>query len=156
MKCRKMTPIVFAAIAAMICMRLTSICTEAKIGAIYRNNQGKVYISKTGWVRIGGDTYYSHRTRSEKYDRNEVCRNEYRWRGNKLYYFGNDGKRIKKSTKYIKLNRDHSVRYVYTPGTNRKERWSAKYLRYQHRNEEGTWADAGNQTVLWWCCDWQE
>ena len=62
---------------------------------------------------------------------------------------------IKKSTKYIKLNKDHSVKCIYTPGTNHNEKWSSKLLRYQRRTKRGEWKEVGNQTNLWWMCDWQ-
>ena len=132
-----------------------TICAEASTGMYSRDAQGNVYISETGWVQIGSDTYYVHSTKSRAYRKYEACRNTYRWREGKLYYFGDDGKMIRKSTKYIKLNRDRSVKYVYTPGTGRSERWNASLLRYQQRKKDGGWRETGNQTNLWWSCDWQ-
>ena len=140
-------------IAVMAAIALTA---EAKTGMYSRNSNGDVFISETGWVQIGHDTYYVHSTKSQAYQKNEACRNTYRWMDNKLYYFGDDGRMIKKNTKYIKLNRDHSVRYIYTPGTNHNERWNAGLLRYQRHNRRGKWVtQEGNQTNLWWMCDWQ-
>lgn len=140
------------AIAVMAAIALTA---EAKTGMYSRNSDGDVFISETGWVQIGSDTYYVHSTKSRAYRKYEACRNTYRWREGKLYYFGDDGKMIRKSTKYIKLNRDRSVKYVYTPGTGRSERWNASLLRYQQRKKDGGWRETGNQTNLWWSCDWQ-
>lgn len=139
-------------IAVMAAIALTA---EAKTGMYSRNSDGDVFISETGWVQIGHDTYYVHSTKSQAYQKNEACRNTYRWQDDKLYYFGDDGKMIKKSTKYIKLNKDHSVKYIYTPGTNHNERWNSKLLRYQRRTKRGEWKEVGNQTNLWWMCDWQ-
>lgn len=139
-------------IAVMAAIALTA---EAKTGMYSRNSDGDVFISETGWVQIGSDTYYVHSTKSRAYRKYEACRNTYRWREGKLYYFGDDGKMIRKSTKYIKLNRDRSVKYVYTPGTGRSERWNASLLRYQQRKKDGGWRETGNQTNLWWSCDWQ-
>jgi len=105
-----------------------------------------------GW---SGDRYI-HKTKSAMYDRGEPTRNAYRWRGNKLYYIGHNGRILRHSTKYIKLNRDDSVKYIYTPGTNHNERWNAKERRYQKRRKNGHWLTFGMQTNLWWMCDLQE
>lgn len=109
---------------------------------------------RTGWVTIHGDTYYIHETRSRMYNRGEPCWDAYRWRGNKLYYFRYDGKLLKHDTKLIRLNRDHSVRYIYTPG-NKNERYSTKRGRYQKRGKDGKWQEYGMQTNIYWMCDWQ-
>lgn len=128
---------------------------EAKTGMYSRDCNGDVFITETGWVQLGDSTFYVHSTRSRAYEKHEACRNTYRWRGNKLYYFGDDARMIKKSTKYTKLNEDHSVKYIYTPGTNHNERWSSEIMRYQRRNKRGRWVDVGQQTNVWWRCDWQ-
>lgn len=107
--------------------------------------------TRTGWV---GDRYI-HETKSQMYDKGEPCRNTYRWRGNKLYYFKGDGRVLRKSTKYIKLNRDHSVHYIYTPGTNHNDRYNARLRRCQKRTRKGHWKEYGMQTNIWWMCDWQ-
>lgn len=145
-----------ALIMAIAVMAAIAVTAEAKTGMYSRDFEGNVFISETGWVQIGHDTYYVHSTKSRAYQENEACRNTYRWRGNKLYYFGDDAKMITKSTKYIKLNSDHSVKYIYTPGTNHNERWSSRSLLYQKHNKHGKWVTVeGNQTNLWWMCDWQ-
>lgn len=132
------------------------IIAEAKThdGMFSRDAHGNIYISQTGWVRIGNHTYYSHKTRSRLYGKNEICRNTYRWRNGKLYYFDGTGRAIRHSTKYIKLNRDRTVKYIITPGSGGRERYSTKAKRYQIR-ENGKWRDTGNQTNIWWMCDWQ-
>lgn len=109
---------------------------------------------RTGWVTINGDTYYIHKSRSRMYNRGEPCWDAYRWRGDKLYYFDHDGRMIKHSTKLIKLNHDHSVKYIYTPG-NKNNRYSTKRRRYQRRSKDGTWHEYGMQTNLYWMIDWQ-
>lgn len=144
-----------ALVMAAAVMAAIALTAEAKTGMYSRNSDGDVFISETGWIQIGSDTYYVHSTKSRAYRKYEACRNTYRWREGKLYYFGDDGKIIRKSTKYIKLNRDHSVKYVYTPGTGRSERWNASLMRYQQRGKDGGWRETGNQTNLWWKCDWQ-
>lgn len=131
------------------------IVAEAKThGMFSRDAAGNIYISQTGWVRIGNNLYYSHKTRSRLYAKNEVCRNTYRWKDGKLYYFDGSGRAIKHSTQYIKLSRDRTVKYIITPGSGGKERYNTSIRRYQVK-KKGKWRDTGNQTNLWWCCDWQ-
>ena len=108
--------------------------------------------TRTGWV---GDKYI-HKTKSAMYDRGEPTKDAYRWKGNKLYYFGHNGHMLRHSTKYIKLNKDHSVHYIYTPGTNHNDRYNARLMRYQKRTRKGHWKEYGMQTNVWWMCDWQE
>ena len=132
-----------------------TICAEASTGMYSRDAQGNVYISETGWVQIGSDTYYVHKTRSRMYAEGEACRNTYRWRGDKLYYFGKDAKAIRHSTRYIKLNKDRTVKYIYTPGSGHRERYNVAHKRYQIRGH-GKWKDTGMQTTIWWMCDGQE
>ena len=117
-----------AALALMLMTLFMTVSAECATGMISQNGSGDIYITETGWVTVDGGIYYVHATKSQMYDRHEACRNTYRWRGNKLYYFRDNGKMLKKSTKYIKLNRDHSIRYIYTPGTNHNERWSSRLL----------------------------
>lgn len=132
-----------------------TICAEASTGMYSRDAQGNVYLSETGWVQIGSDTYYAHKTRSRMYAEGEACRNTYRWRGDKLYYFGKDAKAIRHSTHYIKLDKDRTVKYIYTPGDGNRERYNVAHKRYQIR-KHGKWEDTGMQTTIWWMCDWQE
>ena len=105
-----------------------------------------------GW---SGDRYI-HKTKSAMYDKGEPTRDAYRWKGGKLYYIGHNGRIIRHSTKYIKLNRNDSVKYVYVPGTNHNERYNVKHRRYQKRTRKGHWKEYGMQTNVWWMCDWQE
>lgn len=111
--------------------------------------------TRTGWVTINGDIYYIHKTSGTYYKKGEPCWDEYRWHRNKLYYFGHNGKMLKHSTRYIKLNQDHSVRFIYIPGTNRSDRYSTRLKRYQKRLRNGRWAEYGMQTNIQWMCDWQ-
>lgn len=111
--------------------------------------------SGRGWVTIGEDTYYFHKTDGKMYRKGEPCWNEFRWRGNKLYYFCDDGKMLRYSSKYIKLNKDNSVHYLYIAGTNHNERYNAKTGYYQVRKKNGHWASRGDRSNIWWMCDWQ-
>lgn len=155
MKVRKSSIIVAIVMATAMAFLLCCICAEASTGMRSHDAQGNVYISETGWVQIGSDTYYVHKTRSRMYAEGEACRNTYRWRGDKLYYFGKDAKAIRHSTHYIKLDKDRTVKYIYTPGDGNRERYNVAHKRYQIR-KHGKWEDTGMQTNIWWMCDWQE
>ena len=155
MAAAKKTAFLITAVLMDVYMALfLQIIAEASTGMYSRTSEGNVYISETGWIRIGSDAYYVHETKSRMYDRYEACRNAYRWRDGKLYYFGDDGKMAKHSTRDMKLAPDHSVRYIYTPGTGHRERYNAKLRRYQIKTS-GAWCTVGNETFVWWMCDWQ-
>ena len=155
MKVRKSSIIVAIVMAAAMVFLLCCICAEASTGMRSHDAQGNVYISETGWVQIGSDTYYVHKTRSRMYAEGEACRNTYRWRGDKLYYFGKDAKAIRHSTHYIKLDKDRTVKYIYTPGDGNRGRYNVAHKRYQIK-KHGKWKDTGMQTNIWWMCDWKE
>lgn len=142
-----------AAIIMTLLLTVSAQCAETT-GMYSQNGNGDIYITQTGWTAVNGAIYYVHATKSQMYDRHEACRNTFRWRGDKLYYFGNDGRMITRNTRYIKLNSDNSVKYIYTAGTGRRERYSPARKRYQEKRR-GKWHDTGNQTNIWWRCDWQ-
>lgn len=153
---KKTALLITAVLMAAYMALFFQIMAEGSTTGMYsRTAEGNVYISDTGWIRIGNDTYYVHETKSRMYDRYEACRNAYRWRDGKLYYFGDDAKMAKHSTRDMKLSHDHSVRYIYTPGTGHRERYNAKLRRYQIK-VSGTWCTVGNETFAWWMCDWQQ
>jgi len=58
MKVRKSSIIVAIVMAAAMAFLLCCICAEASTGMRSHDAQGNVYISETGWVQIGSDTYY--------------------------------------------------------------------------------------------------
>lgn len=148
---------VAAFLAFMIAILIVCMITEASTtGILSTDSQGNVYATHTGWLKVDGRTYYIHKTKSHIYDKGEACRNEYRWRNGKLYYFADDGRMITSSTHYIKLNSDDSVKYVYIPGTNHCERFNVNLRRYQKLTKRCRWIEVGNQTNMWWACDWQE
>lgn len=111
--------------------------------------------NRTGWVTIGKDTYYIHKTNGTYHKRGEPCWDEYRWRGNKLYYFDCNGRMLRHNSKYIKLNRDDSVHYIYIAGTHHTERYNARTGYYQVKNKGGRWKSVGERSNIWWMCDWQ-
>jgi hypothetical protein len=134
---QKISFIFGATFAFMIAILLMCMITEAS--------------TRTGYI---GDRYL-HKTKSAMYDRGEPTRNAYRWRGGRLYYYGNNGRQLRHSTKYIKVSKGH-VDFIYVPGTNHNERYNVKHRRYQKRKRNGHWADIGQQTNVWWMCDLQE
>lgn len=135
---QKVSFIVASTLAFMVAVLLLCMIAEAS--------------TRTGYI---GDRYL-HKTKSAMYDRGEPTRNAYRWRGGRLYYYGNNGRQLRHSTKYIKLNRNDSVKYIYFPGTNHNERYNVQLRRYQVRKKNGHWMTVGNQTNIWWMCDMQE
>jgi len=141
------------AIIMTLFLTVSAQCAETT-GMYSQNGNGDIYITQTGWTAVNGAIYYVHATKSQMYDRHEACRNTFRWRGDKLYYFGNDGRMITRNTRYIKLNSDNSVKYIYTAGTGRRERYNPARKRYQEKRR-GKWHDTGNQTNIWWRCDFQ-
>ena len=98
---------------------------------------------------------YIHKTKSAMYDIGEPTKDAYRWRGNKLYYFTHSGRKLRHSTKYVKVKKGE-VEYIYTPGTNHNERYNVRLKRYQKRKKNGHWKAVGQQTNIWWMCDMQE
>ena len=155
MAAAKKTAFLITAVLMAVYMALfLQIIAEASTGMYSRNSEGNIYISETGWIRIGSATYYVHETKSRMYDRYEAFRNAYRWRDASLYYFGDDAKMAKRSTRDMKLSHDHSIKYIYTPGTGHRERYNAKLRRYQIKTRGG-WRTVGNETFVWWMCDWQ-
>ena len=129
----------------MLIFLLTIPCEASTVLVGQSYGSDEIIVSgASGW----SGRYYVHRDGT-------VTRNEYRWKGNKLYYFGNDGKYITRSTTYIKLNKDHSVRYIYTAGCNYLERFNVRKLRYENKIH-GEWMETGHQTNVWWMCDWRE
>lgn len=141
-------------IAVIMMVIMFSMTVEASTGVI-----GKTWYSDditaedTGWLYTEHGTYYIHKTKSMKYDIGEACRNEYRWKDGKLYYFKNDGRVQTHNSRFIKLNEDDSVKYIRISGSN--DRYNAVKQRYQ-RKINGTWHDISMQTNVWWMCDWQE
>lgn len=135
---QKVSFAVASTLAFMVAILLICMITEAS--------------TPTGYV---GDKYI-HKTKSAMYDRGEPTKDAYRWRNGKLYYFRHDGHMLRHSTKYIKLNRNDSVKYIYFPGTNHNERYNVRLKRYQVRKKNGHWKTVGQQTNIWWMCDMQE
>lgn len=154
---KKISIIIVAFITFIIIMLSLNASVEASTNNIICKTWGvdKITSDRTGWVHTKNGTYYFHKTRSAKYDIGEACRNEYRWRNNKLYYFRNDGRIQTSNSYYIELHRDNSVKNIYISGTKHKYRYNVSRRRYQYR-KNGKWHDTGMQTNIWWMCDMQE
>lgn len=140
-------------IAVMVCAMAST--AYAGTGMVYRNSEGDVFCTQTGWVRAGDDLYYVHKTEGTAYKKGEACRNDFRWKGNKLYFFGSNGKALKKSVGCVRLGKDGSVALVVVPGTKGHRRYNVSEKRYQEY-VNGTWWDVGMQTDIPWMCDWQK
>lgn len=163
-KVKKITALLIALIMVVAFCETNVVSAEAKskkVVSFCTNWDGDITISDdkgvmTGWIRVGKDTYYAHRTESRMYSKGQVARNTYRVNNNKFYYFCNDGRMLKKSTKYIKLNKDKSVKYIYPPSDGwAGYRYNTKLRRYQYRDSNGKWISTGNQCYPYGMVDWQ-
>lgn len=102
--------------------------TDAQAGFKTESHAGP----RTGLYKRGGHWYYGHKTKSALYDVGDVARDCFKIINGKFYYFRHSGKMQTKDSHYIDIrHRDHSVRYIYTPGTKRKERYNTRLHRYQ-------------------------
>ena len=110
---------------------------------------------RTGLYKRGGYWYYGHKTKSALYDVGDLTRDSFRIINGKYYYFLHDGKMLTHNTHYIKLNRDHSVKYIYTPGTRKKHRFNVE-LRLGQYKKHGRWiTETGMQYDLYGQIDMQ-
>lgn len=165
--------IVLLSLIALICLStevsaktkeptITSICTKVNEPDGEWWNDGHLYIIKHGvmqfgWVRYRGRTYYCHKTDTKKYPIGSAVRGKMKIKkGNRWYAFGGDGRmitkdyykrkgRIKKRLS-LKINKDHTVRYVYnTSACFGYRRYSTKERRYQEEQINGSWKTVGMQ-----------
>lgn len=123
-----------------------------------QDRQGNLYIYKnykeqTGWISYRGHRYYAHKSKSYCCPTGSLSVNTYRVEKDKIYYLCGHGEMLTKSTKYIKLNRDNSVKYIYIPG-DPTTRYNVKHTRYQTK-ENGKWKDTGMECYPYWLIDWQ-
>ena len=165
-KAKKATAIVLAAVMFIMLM-IACVLVTAEAKSTPRNGKvtdkaGNTYIYKhgklqTGWVHYKGDIYYAHKTKSYSYPKGSICKSTYRVRGHRMYFFDESGKRLKKNTRYIALNKaSKSVHYIYAPGhESRRYRYNANHKRYQYLQDNGKWADTGNQCLPYGMIDWQ-
>ena len=155
-----------AAIIAMIILIMAGADrTEAKSrhpwnGIFYDSATGDSYIYKHGrkqygWAHYKGNWYYAHKKAGNGFSKGSICKDTYRVRGHRMYFFGRDGKRLKKDTGYIVLNKcSKSVHYIKIPG-DPNMRFNANHRRYQRRNK-GKWEDVGMQVWPYGLIDWME
>jgi len=165
---KKRTVIILAAFifAAILLGAAFAIRAEAKSGDrmvvrggytyIYRN--GKV---RTGWITYKRHRYYAHKTRSRKYPRGAVVKDQCRVKNGKMYYFDSSGKKITRNTEtdysFYELNRrGTSIRYIYrTRGVRQGiSRYNCRNHHLQYKTG-GRWRNEGHG--YWWPgIDWQE
>ena len=123
-----------AGIIAAVAVVLMIVCT-AQAKTVY-TGADKDY----GLRRKHGNYYYIHPD-------GEITRDAFRYINGKLYYFRKSGKMQTRDSRYIDIrSRDHSVRYIYVPGTNKHERYNVKEARYQIRRR-GRWRLVGMQCL---------
>ena len=145
MKLKKATAMVLMAIILVSLLAIvTLVCVEAKgYTGMKTTKYGDTYIVKDGKVKHGwewykGHRYYCHETTSEQYPAGTVFKGGMKLIGGKVYCFDSRGRQVRNDTHYVKLNADKSVKYLYIPGTNHRQRYSTKYFRYQFKRH-GRW-----------------
>lgn len=161
----KKNTFIFATILAFVmAVLLACVIADAKTprNGTITDKAGNTYIYKhgklqTGWVHYKGDIYYAHKTKSYSFPKGSICKSTYRVRGHRMYYFDEHGKRLKKNTRYIALNKaSKSVHYIYAPGhESRRYRYNANHKRYQYLTDSGKWKDTGMQCWPYGWIDWQ-
>lgn len=110
---------------------------------IYIVDDGRV---QTGCIVYKGSMYYAHITASKGIPKGSLTVNAYRIIDGKVYFFNRKGAAIVKSTRYIKLNRDGSVKIIAIPGAGGKKRYNCIVKRYQVKIG-GKWHDVGMQCL---------
>lgn len=109
----------------------------------------------TGLVRYRGNIYYGHREGTPEHPVGSLARDCIKMIGRDWYYFGRDGKAQKHDSRYIDIrSRNRTVRYIYIPGTNRKQRYNTREERYQVKRH-GRWTTVGMQVYPYGQMDWQ-
>ena len=112
--------------------------TNAIQGSTWEERHEAENTAITGLYKKDGAWYYGHKTSSALYEAGDLTRASFRIINGKYYYFLYDGRMLTHSTHYIKVNKDHSVRYIYTPGTQQKKRFNVKLRRGQYK-KHGRW-----------------
>ena len=137
-KLKKATAMVLMAIILVSLLAIvTLVCVEAKgYTGMKTTKYGDTYIVKDGKVKHGwewykGHRYYCHETSSEQYPAGTVFKGGMKLIGGKVYCFDSRGRQVRKNTRYVKLNGDKSVKYVYMPGTGHSRRYNTAEMRYQ-------------------------
>ena len=109
----------------------------------------------TGLIRYRGNIYYGHREGTPAHPVGSLALDCFKMVDGDWYYFGKDGKAQKHDSRYIDIrSRNRTVRYIYTPGTNRKQRYSTREERYQVK-KHGKWMTVGMQVYPYGQMDWQ-
>ena len=123
--------VLIAAIVAAVLMICTPVQAETVNGGIFTN---------TGLQRYHGHFYFIK-------ENGEVSRDSFRVYENKVYYFGKDGRLQTRDSHYIDIrSKDHSVRYIYTPGTKKRQRYNTALKRYQVKHGRH-WISVGMQCI---------
>ena len=124
-------------------------------GSTWAERHVEANAAKTGLYKRSGHWYYGHKTNSALYKIGDLTRDSFRIIKGKYYYFRHNGKMLMHNTHYIKLNKDHSVKYIYTPGTGKKHRFNVKLRLGQHK-KHGRWiTEPGMQYDLYGQIDMQ-
>lgn len=150
---KRIAAVLIALILAMLTVLMTiSVSAEAKgVTGRAKDPAGNLYIIKDGEIQTGhfryhGKWYYAHATNSGS-PLGSLTTDAFRVDPlNRWTYYQKNGAALRKSTHYIKLKSNGYVRYIYVPGTGRKQRYNTKLHRYQIK-KKGKWYEVGMQCL---------
>lgn len=112
--------------------------------------------NKYGLFKSGGDWYYRYQSTSALHKRGELAKDCIKVINSKFYYFKHNGKMQRKDSHYLDIrHRDGSIRYIYTPGTHKTQRYSTR-LRLRQIKRKGKWrTEEGMRYYPYGQIDWQ-
>ena len=112
--------------------------------------------NKYGLFKSGGDWYYRYQSTSVLHKRGELAKDCIKVINGKFYYFKHNGKMQRKDSYYLDIrHRDGSIRYIYTPGTHKTQRYSTR-LHLRQIKRKGKWrTEEGMRYYLYGQIDWQ-
>ena len=112
--------------------------------------------NKYGLFKSGGDWYYRYQSTSALHKRGELAKDCIKVINGKFYYFKHNGKMQRKDSHYLDIrHRDGSIRYIYTPGTHKTQRYSTR-LRLRQIKRKGKWrTEEGMRYYPYGQIDWQ-
>lgn len=132
-------------------MLLSAVLAEAKgVSGKVKDPDGNIFIVQNSRIRVGafrwhGKRFYAHTTMSRYYPVGSLTVDAFRRLADgRWYYYQRSGAALMKSTRYVRLRNNGTVKYIYTPGTNMKQRYSTALCRYQIK-KRGKWKDVGMQ-----------
>ena len=118
--------------------------------------EAKTPSNKYGLFKSGGSWYYRYQSTSALHKRGELAKDCIKVINGKFYYFKHNGKMQRKDSHYLDIrHRDGSIRYIYTPGTHKTQRYSTR-LHLRQIKRKGKWrTEEGMRYYPYGQIDWQ-